>query len=63
MNSTLHDVVHGLMLAKVHAERMADAQPQHAKSLKKFSVALERLRKEVVAKVLSERERAKKQSL
>ena len=57
MDSTLHDIVNGVMIAKVHAERMADQHPQHARSLKKFSVALERLRKEVVPHVLSERKR------
>jgi hypothetical protein len=62
MDSTLHDIVHGVMIiAKVHAERMADTQPQHAKSLKKFSAALDRLRKEVVANVRSEMKRAKKE--
>jgi hypothetical protein len=61
MDSTLHDIVNNVIQAKVHAERMADVRPQHAKSLKKFSAALERLRKEVVANILSERKRAKKQ--
>ena len=63
MDSTLHDIVHGVMIAKVHAERMADTQPQHVKSLKKFSAALERLPKEVVANARSEMKHAKKQSL
>lgn len=59
----LIDIVDGLRIARVHAEGLADAQPQHAKSLKKFRAALERLRKEVVANVRSEWKRAKKESL
>ena len=60
MESTLHDIVHGVTIARVHAEMMAEQQPQHAKSLKKFAVGLDRLRKEVVAHILAERKRTKK---
>jgi hypothetical protein len=62
VDSTLHDIVNGVMIANVQVELMADAQPQYAKSLKKFSAALERLQKEVLANVLSERKDAKKRS-
>lgn len=60
MQSTFHDDIHGVVIALVHAERMAGARPQHAKSLMKFRTGLERLWKEVVANVLRERKRAKK---
>ena len=36
MDSTLHDIVNGAMIVRVHAERMADAQPQQAKSFNKI---------------------------
>jgi len=36
MDSTLHNIVNGAMIVRVHAERMADAQPQQAKSFNKI---------------------------
>jgi hypothetical protein len=36
MDSTLHGIVNGAMIVRVHAERMADAQPQQAKSFNKI---------------------------
>ena len=37
MQSSLHDIVQGLMLAKIHASRMAEQWPHHAGTLQVFN--------------------------
>lgn len=51
MESTLHDIVQGAMIAGIHAERMSKSQPNHAKSLKKFIKESKRIQRELIASV------------
>jgi len=36
MESSAHDIINGLMKARIHAERMAEQWPHHADTLLKF---------------------------
>jgi hypothetical protein len=36
MGSSAHDIIHNLMQARIHAQRMAEQWPHHANTLLKF---------------------------
>lgn len=51
MDSTLHNIMNGLIVARVHAERLADSQPQDAVELNRFIEGLDRLKQDLVDKM------------
>jgi hypothetical protein len=54
MQSSLHDIVQGLMVARLHANRMAEQWPHHAGTLKAFDSNLTELQRTLLKRLRQE---------
>ena len=54
MESSLHDIVQGLMMARIHAESMAERWPHHAGTLITFKEEVQKLRSKLVSQLARE---------
>ena len=54
MQSSLHDIVNGLMVARTHATLMAEQWPHHARTLTSFHGEVTELQRKLVAQLRRE---------
>ena len=54
MDSSLHDIVQGIMIAGIHADRMAERWPHHANTLVNFHEEVNALRAKLIRQLARE---------
>jgi hypothetical protein len=54
MEATLHDIVNALMVARTHAESMADHYSEYRGALLRFTQEVGRVQRDLIMKVRSE---------
>jgi hypothetical protein len=51
MDTTLHDIVHWLTIARAQAQLFAEQHPEHYSSVQRFEQELQRAQRELISRI------------